>query len=199
MKKKSFIFLFVFLIAKIIFSQNHYWTNQYGATNTLLGGANTASVRDNAAIYYNPGCMGFIDNPKISISANVYKADFLNLKNVGGDNINAKTTKVLFFPEILGGNFTVKKVPALKIFYGILTRNRESVRFSAKNEMLYDLIPNSPNQEYYKGRLDYNFNSQYDTSTPSTRCACTGFVAAIDSIVTTAPSSRRFKSGQQWK
>ncbi len=54
---------------------NHYWTQQYGAAGTLMGGAMTAGVTDNSAIYYNPGVLSFIDNLSLSVDANVYKMD----------------------------------------------------------------------------------------------------------------------------
>lgn len=151
--------IFTVLQSQLLMAQNHYWDNQFGANNSLLGGANSAYIKDNAAIYYNPGCMGFIESSKISISANLYKLELLDFKNIGGNGVNTKSLKSIFYPQIIGGNFIVKKIPQLKIFYGVLTRNRSSVRYTLKNEMFTNFIPESAGNEFYKGRVDYNFNS----------------------------------------
>jgi len=72
---------FVFFAAH---AQNHYWNQQFGAANTLTGGAEIAGVRDNTALFYNPGAMGFITTNKISLSANIYEAEMVKLKIVAG-------------------------------------------------------------------------------------------------------------------
>ena len=42
----------------------HYWTNQYGTTGNLLGGAVVGSVVDLSAVFYNPGAVGLIQDPE---------------------------------------------------------------------------------------------------------------------------------------
>jgi hypothetical protein len=51
--------LLLLLNIKSIHAQNHYWSQQYGAENTLLGGAMTAGAGDNSAMYYNPARLRF--------------------------------------------------------------------------------------------------------------------------------------------
>lgn len=110
-------------------------------------------------MYYNPGLMGFIDNPKISVSANIYELNMVNLKNVAGTGLNARSTRILFYPEFLGGSFVFKKVPKLKIYYGTFIRNRTSVRYNLSHEMRYDVIQGAPGDELYKARLEYDLNA----------------------------------------
>ncbi len=50
--------------------ETNYWTHALGTRSALMGGAVVAGVRDNSAIWYNPGALGFITNPSLSISAN---------------------------------------------------------------------------------------------------------------------------------
>ncbi|MFN8276744.1 MAG: hypothetical protein U0T84_04635 [Chitinophagales bacterium] len=140
-------------------AQNHYWAQQFGATATLTGGAVIASCRDNTAMYYNPGLMGFIENPKISVSANLYELNMVNLRNVAGSGLDARSTRILFYPQFIGGSFVVKKVPKLKIYYGTFIRNRSSVRYNISHETRYDVIPGAPGDELYKARLEYDMNA----------------------------------------
>ena len=42
--------LLLLLSIKNMQAQNHYWSQQYGAENTLLGGAMTAGAGDNSAM-----------------------------------------------------------------------------------------------------------------------------------------------------
>ena len=37
---------------------DHYWSQQYGAESTLMGGAMVGGAGDNSAVYYNPGSAG---------------------------------------------------------------------------------------------------------------------------------------------
>jgi hypothetical protein len=71
-----YLIILLFLSSSLCQAQdNHYWSQQYGAESTLLGGAMVAGANDNSAIYYNPGSLGFIVNPSLSIDANVYRMD----------------------------------------------------------------------------------------------------------------------------
>jgi len=157
---KPFILFIVFSFVFFpIMAQNHYWNQQYGATNTLCGGAEVAGVRDNSALFYNPGAMGFITTNKISLSANIYEANIVKLKNVAGEGRDAQSFRALIYPQFIGGSYVFKKAPKLKIIYATMMRNRSSVRFSVQNEMNYDVIKGSPGLEYYKSRLDFDYHS----------------------------------------
>ena len=140
-------------------AQNHFWGQQFGAVTSLMGGAGVSGNRDNASMFYNPGEMGFIDNPKISLSADLYSIDLINLKNVAGNGINAQSTKVQILPQFAGGCFQVKRLPKLKIFYGIFIKNRENVRYDIEHDMMYDVVKAAPGNEFYKARLEYDHSS----------------------------------------
>lgn len=153
------LFILLFLCSSFTYGQNHYWSQQYGAINTLIGGSNVAEVRDNASIFYNPGASGFIDHNKISVSANIYEAQFVNLKNGLGNGNDAKSFRALIYPQFVGGSIVVKKVPKLKIMYGSLVRNRASLRFSVSSEGFDEVIPLSVGKEFYKSFYQHEFNT----------------------------------------
>jgi hypothetical protein len=62
-----------FLMVSFLWSQdNHHWFQTYGAHNGALGGNVVAGVRDNSALYYNPGAIGFNPLANVSIGGTVY-------------------------------------------------------------------------------------------------------------------------------
>lgn len=138
-----------------LLAQNHYWNQQFGAANTLTGGAEIAGVRDNTALFYNPGAMGFIQSNKISVSANVYEAEIVRLKNVAGQGVDGRSFRILIYPQFIGGTLFVKQVPKLKIMYGSMVRTRSNVRYNIEYETFTDVIKGSPGKEYYKARIGY--------------------------------------------
>ncbi|MBK6273417.1 MAG: hypothetical protein IPF58_01410 [Saprospirales bacterium] len=60
----KFHVIILMMLNASVYAQNHYWSQQYGAENTLLGGACIAGARDNSAMYYNPAGLGFVEEAK---------------------------------------------------------------------------------------------------------------------------------------
>jgi hypothetical protein len=154
------ICIFFVSLTGTAFSQNHYWTQQYGARSSLLSGAVVGGVRDNSALYYNPGALGFIENNHLSISANMYGMDLIRLKNAAGNDLNLESTRPFFYPQLISGLINIPKKPKIKIAYGLLSRYNSTLRMLAVNEMEYDVIPNSPGDEFYRGKVEYELNNQ---------------------------------------
>ncbi len=152
-------FVFFLLLAQICFSQDHYWSQQYGGQATLSGGTAVSGARDNSAIYYNPGSIGFIDSARITASTYIYGFEYTQLKNGAGTGLSLKSMRVNIIPQLLAGSIAIKKVPKLKLIYGTLTRGRSNVRFTQENENDYEVITGSPNTEYYKARVEFVNNS----------------------------------------
>ncbi len=154
----SIAVLFLLLNMKNIHAQNHYWSQQYGAENTLLGGAVVAGVSDNSAMYYNPARLGFIESPKISISANAYGIDIVNLKNAAGTKLDLKSAKLMLYPQIASGSLIIRKNSKFKMVYGSLVRYRTSLHYEQTNTMNYDVFSRLPGDEFYNARVEYDYN-----------------------------------------
>ena len=130
-----FVFFILLLIPWInqLFSQdNHYWSQQYGAVSSLMGGAMIAGVRDNSASYYNPGAITFVEYPNISVDANVYKLDKVYINDGAGSGINLNSAQLNIYPQIIGGMINYIKITRLKISYSILTRNFSNILMNAR-------------------------------------------------------------------
>jgi hypothetical protein len=136
---------YLFLVLSVLFLCNpaitaqddHYWSQQYGAESTLMGGAMVGGAEDNSAIYYNPGALSFIVNPSLSVDANVYRMDKILIRDGAGKGTNLNSAQISIYPEIISGMLNLFKESKLKFSYTILTRNHSNVlmntRYSVKN------------------------------------------------------------------
>lgn len=155
----SLVALIILFNGIVLTAQNHYWAQQFGAENTLLGGAVVGGVSDNSAMYYNPARLGFIESPKISVSANAYGVEIVKLKNAAGTNLDLKSAKLVLFPQIASGSLTIRKNPKVKMVYGSLIRYRTALHYEQTNSMSYDLFKQFPGNEFYDARIEYDYNS----------------------------------------
>src|SRR4051812_8431623 len=158
MKTIGFFFLFLSLV-QLSYSQDHYWSQQYGGQASLMGGTAVVGTSDNSCIYYNPGAVGFIDSARITASTYVYGFEYTRLKNGAGTGLDFKSLRVNILPQLLAGSIPIKKVPRLKLIYGTLTRGRTNVRFTTENQNQYEVIAGSPGLEYYTARVEFVNNS----------------------------------------
>ena len=65
------LILVVFGTSRVLAQEMNYNTFQVGSRSALMGGA-VVGVRDTSATFYNPGALGFVENPSISVSANAF-------------------------------------------------------------------------------------------------------------------------------
>ncbi len=134
----------------------HHWSEHFGTRATLLGGAATSGLGDNATVYYNPAAMAFVEDPSISISVNAYRLRFLNLKNALGEGLDLKSTQFSTFPNLIAGITTFKKAPAIRLGYSVLTRRFYANKFDFLHQANYDILSGTAGQEIFVG--SYNLN-----------------------------------------
>ena len=137
-----------------ISQENHYWSQQFGAVSSLMGGAMIAGVRDNSAAYYNPGALSFVEYANLSVDANIYKLDKILITDGAGSGINLNSAQLNIYPQIIAGMINYIKIHNLKFSYTILTRNFSNILMSAR------YTKNNPGnggteQRKYLGELDY--------------------------------------------
>jgi len=156
---------FVILLFAIILNtpeanaqDDHYWSQQYGAESTLLGGAMVGGVSDNSAVYYNPGALAFITNLSLSIDANVYRMDKILISDGAGKGLNLNSAQISIYPQIISGMVKMLKNNRLKFSYALLTRNHNNVlmntRYTSKASQSDPDNP-EPTATTFVGAYDY--------------------------------------------
>ncbi|MBE0647586.1 MAG: hypothetical protein IH596_07375 [Bacteroidales bacterium] len=149
-----FLLLLLFTSQKILSQDNHYWSQQFGAKSTLLGGSVIGGVRDNSAIFYNPGAFAFFEYPSLSVNANLYQLNKLLIKDGAGQGVNLNSARLSIFPQIISGMMTLRKRPEISLSYCLMTRHYDNIfiktRFTDR-----DFTSNNPDVETYIGEFDY--------------------------------------------
>jgi hypothetical protein len=153
---KWFITLLLFALPSILFSQDYqYWSEQYGARASLLGGATIAGSEDNTAVYYNPGALGWLESSSISVNATVYKAQLTYLENVAGEGNSDHYTRYVYYPQMLSGMVPIGKNDRYKIGYVLMTRYNDRQRYNARVTEETDVMELIPGDEYYVGAYEF--------------------------------------------
>jgi len=159
--QKNLVALICFLLitkcsANLLEAQDcHYWAQQYGVASTLMGGAMIGGVNDNSAIYYNPGALAFINNPSLSIDANVYKFDKIFIRNGAGQGVNLNSAQISIYPQIITGMINLIKSDKFKLSYTMLTRNHNNIKMNSRYTR--ETIPGIPevSGKGFVGAFDY--------------------------------------------
>ena len=156
MKGRRVSFFLLIVIAVQSFGQDdHYWSQQYGAVSTLMGGAVIAGVRDNTAIFYNPGALSFINIPSLSVDANVYKVDKIFLNDGIGDGINLNSAQMSIYPQIISGLVNLFKSERFRFSYALLTRQYSNLLMDTRYTSADIQNTDIPPTEKYIGAFDY--------------------------------------------
>jgi hypothetical protein len=137
---------------------DHYWSQQYGALSTLMGGAMVGGVSDNSAVFYNPAALSFINNPGLSIDANVYKMDKILISDGAGEGMNLNSAQLSVYPQIISGMVNLLKNDRFRISYTMLTRNHNNLLMNTRytgNTDQGNTDKQMPAATSYAGAFDY--------------------------------------------
>jgi hypothetical protein len=135
----------------------HYNTVQFGTRSALMGGAVVGNIKDNTAVFYNPGGMGFIDSSTLSINGNAYQIDNIKIYNAIGKEKNFKSSSLGSVPLFIGGIFS-KKENKLKLGYSVMSAVdfgfKATARLDDKVQVVNDV--ESPGEEEFIGQSSIN-------------------------------------------
>ncbi len=152
MKKLTTILSLLFVNFSIG-QDTHYQTQQFGTRSALLGGAVVGGVRDNTALFYNPGSLGFIDTAMVSINANLYKVENIRIQNAVGEQADFKTANFVTVPLLIAGMLPSKN-PRIKWGYGLGGPMHFTFNGNGRVDGPYQIVNDaeSPGNENYTGQ-----------------------------------------------
>ena len=119
--RRIFFLLFLSLAfgLEVHAQDTHHWSNQFGTRAALLGGAVLTDTVDNAGVFYNPGNLGFLDTTSLSINANLYGLENINIQNALGQRADFKGLQFNTIPLPVSGSLQTKS--DWNISYGLLS------------------------------------------------------------------------------
>ncbi len=168
MYKSIFSLLLLIVIHQASGQDNNYWMQMPGSKSAIMGGMVVAGVRDNSAVFYNPGAMGFLDTSTVSLSASTYQYESSSIQNAGGLGVNMTSSKFQAFPLVsISGIIAPKKGSKHSFGFMLFTKNQTASNYSyrfdgIKSDTIFagdGYQPNSPNHGVeYIG--DYNLQTQ---------------------------------------
>jgi hypothetical protein len=142
---------------------SHYWGNQFGSESVLLNGTVIGSVTDIGAVYYNPARILRRASPAFAVSAKIYDWTSVRIENgLGAGNDLARTT-FGSAPGFLGGTFTLPFLEGHQFAYAMLSRNRDQVEYSVREQRsgdLYDFLPGA--EDHFVGVVDIRTDFKED-------------------------------------
>jgi hypothetical protein len=158
--RKIYSILFLFFAFSSIGQDTHYQTQQFGTRSALLGGAVVGGVRDNTAIFYNPGSLGFIDTAMVSINANLYKIENIKIQNAVGEQADFRNANFVTVPLLIAGMLPSKN-PRIKWGYGLGGPMHFTFNGSGRVDGPYPIVNDaeSPGLENYTGQTQVKTKS----------------------------------------
>lgn len=133
----------------------HYWNDQFGSRAMLLGGAVIGSIHDMSATFYNPGALGYIEEPELLLSANVFRIDWMTIENGAGSGFDLHTSNLQLLPNMLAGAFRQSWLGKNKFAYSIITRFRFEGEVPGSRVGRLDILP-APGEEQFAGAVNFS-------------------------------------------
>jgi hypothetical protein len=119
----------------------NYWTHQYGARATLLGGAVVGSVLDLSGTFYNPGGLGLIEKPDIFETSKVFHYPSVILKGYGEEEHSFSTSSLGPAPSLVAGTLVSKGGGKNWIGFSFLTRHHISTGLAGSFVTQQNVLP----------------------------------------------------------
>ena len=114
----------------VLAQEMNYNTFQVGSRSALMGGAVVGGVRDTSATFYNPGALGFVENPSISVSANALRFGKVTIDDALGPGEDATATLFDPVPLLVSGMLRLPAAPQWAFGYALVTRQQYSATFT---------------------------------------------------------------------
>ena len=139
----------------------HYWTNQYGTTGNVLGGAVVGSVVDLSAVFYNPGAVGLIEDPELIATSSVFEAVDVSVEGRGDLDIELSDLSIGTAPGFFAGLIPLRALGKHVVGYSFLTRFKFDAELRAVGSGTVDLVGDGLEEDFF---AELGFNSSLNES-----------------------------------
>jgi len=126
---------------------SHYWNNQYGTQENLLGGLVIGSVNGLSATFYNPGSLPLMDHNQVILASRVFEFANTSLKNLVMTEPDLSSTYLGPVPTMLAGALKRGGFGRHWLGYCYLTRQSIHLDVSGTGTSTMDLTPSVPGLE----------------------------------------------------
>jgi hypothetical protein len=124
----------------VLAQEMNYNTFQVGSRSALMGGAVVGGVRDTSATFYNPGALGFVENPSISVSANAFRFGKVTIDDALGPGEDATASLLDPIPLLVSGMLRWPAAPQWAFGYALVTRQQYSATFTNSVDTQRDTV-----------------------------------------------------------
>lgn len=160
--KLLFISISLFLMLTDASGQDsHYWGSGFSPGGFLLPGSVIANNRDSGLFFYNPALLAIHPKSSVSISANIYEYEVINIKDGIATGKSLKSNRFRIVPQMVSGTIAYNKNLSLgyALIHNPVINYSVNQRQDKQMNVLDDLY--SPGAEYYVGQYSaYNNVSQ---------------------------------------
>jgi hypothetical protein len=143
-------------VVPAIAQEMNYTPFQLGARSALMGGAAVGGVRDSSATFYNPGALGFVTDPSLSVSANAFRYGQLKIYSALGSGQDATADLFDVVPLLVSGSAKLDWGHDWSVGYAILTRQQF-------NASLRGVVDNQRDASGFITGIE-DFSGQFDDS-----------------------------------
>lgn len=163
---------------------SHFWSHQYGARSTLLGGAVIAGVNDASATFYNPGALAAVEGGDLFEGTRIFDYTTVTFHSEKDETVALDSDDFGRAPSFLGG-VVPTKWKRHRLAYAMFKRQAFDIRANIAVSDERDVIARNPGPEpvFATVKIDNKLSEQWVglgwayAVTPSIGIGVTTFVA----------------------
>ncbi len=143
-RRSCFLLSALFGAAGVLPAQDaHYATSQYGNEARLLSGAVIGSVFDLSAVFYNPGRLALVRDPRLVLAGNVFRFTQITVEDAFGNGSDLQNTRIGGVPSLFAGELRFKFLGSNRVAYSFLTRQDFDFEVSERLDLRGGALPDS--------------------------------------------------------
>jgi hypothetical protein len=105
----------------------HYWTYGYGPVGQLAEGTIVGGVEDLSAVYYNPGALALIPEPRFVIGLTSVEFASIKIPDAAGPGLDVSQTIFDIVPSLIAGRIGENRGQADQFAFAFLSRHNSDL------------------------------------------------------------------------